>query len=685
MWQRSICSAAIAVLILAAGCSDSVSGGPADPPAGLDAATPADLGDSSNGSPELTRIGDRVVPIGRALVITATAVDPDGDSLSFALYGTLPEGARFDKSTQRFEWTPTEAGATVHLTFVVTDGQAYDRETIRVTVVDGASVNPPAFGPVGDRTIAVDAPFELRLEATDPDGDAVRFGHEGGLPEGATLEAETGRFAWQPTTAQAGTRTDLTFTATDGLETVSQAIRLVVDDGNPGLARPPAFTMSKSARAAPGVLLELPIAAGDPNGDPLSYAFARPAPSGATLGGGVVRWTPTEADAGRAVPLVLAASDGTFSAVHVVTVAVERPASGACEADPNEPNDAVATATPIPPGGGSGFICDAGAQFDIDYWQLDADEGQEIALALTFDGDRADLDLYLLAPDGDELAKSLTSGGREELRVTAPMRGTYAVVVIGYSETPLAAAYQLAGEALAAACVEDAWSGNHAPETAAPLSSEASDSKLQLCAGRADFWTIDATCGARIEALLAIDGGADLDLYIYDSVDGSGPSGTEPVEASLGDTALEEVVIPAATRSGTHLVEVGSYPNNTLSAGYELIVTSSGRCEDDALGNDSRGRARTLGGSGLRGVVCCGEDWFKVELAAGDEALVAVVPSGGRVGMTALRPDGVTALDAEPAATGERVVVISATSTGTYYVRVAGDVRASYAITVEIF
>jgi hypothetical protein len=45
----------------------------------------------------------------------------------------------------------------------------------------------------------------------------------------------------------------------------------------------------------------------------------------------------------------------------------------------------------------------------------------------------------------------------------------------------------------------------------------------------------------------------------------------------------------------------------------------------------------------------------------------------------------VTALDAEPAATGERVVVIPATSTGTYYVRVAGDVRASYAITVEIF
>jgi hypothetical protein len=676
-------AACLAVALpLAAACGGESA--PEAPAAGVDASGGIDL-ESSNGAPELTRIGDRVTPVGRSLVITAQAVDPDGDPLSFALYGALPDGARFDKATQRFEWTPTEAGATVHLTFVVTDGQAYDRETIRVTVVTGSAVNPPVFGPLGDRTIAAGAPFELRLDATDPDGDAVRFGHEGALPDGAALDGESGRFSWQPSASQAGTRAELTFTASDGLETVSQRVQLVVEDGSPGLPRPPSFTMSKAARAVPGVPIELSVTATDPNDDPLTFGFARPAPDGGRLDGAVVRWTPAEGDAGRAVPLVLSASDGVFTAVHVVTVSIERPAAGACSADPNEPNDREEDATAIPAGGGGGFICDTPESHDTDYWKLDADAEQTISLTLDFDERAGDLDLYLLAPDGDQIAQSLTSGGREELRLAAPTRGTYTVVVIGYSETPLAVAYTLTGEATTAACREDAWAGNHTPATAAALTSEASGGKLQLCAGQADYWTFEATCGARIEALLAVDGEADLDLYVYDSVDGSGPAGREPVGASLGDAAFEEIVIPAATRSGTHLIEVASYPNNTLSAAYELVVTAAGRCTDDALGNDSRGRARTLGLTETRGVVCCGEDWFKLELEAGNEALVAVAPSGGRVGVTALRADGVTAVDSDPAATTERVVVLTSPSNAIFYVRVTGDPGATYAISAEVY
>jgi hypothetical protein len=675
---------ALLALCLTAACGDAAPDVPAGP-LGPDAGGLPDSAPSGNAAPELTRIGDRVAPVGRALVITVTATDADGDPLSYALYGALPEGARFDKATQRFEWTPAEAGRTAHLTFVVTDGTETDRETVRVTTVDAATVNPPAFAPVGDRTIAAEAPFELALVATDPDGDAVTFSSDGPLPEGATLDGATGRFGWTPGGAQAGRRVDLTFTASDGLSVTSQPVRLVVDSGDPDLPRPPAFTMSKAARANLDVALSLPVTAADPNGDALAFGFARPAPAGASLEGGVLRWTPREADAGQAVPFVLSASDGTFTAVHVVTVTVDRPAAGACEADPNEPNDQPADATPLA-GDATGFICDTPEEYDIDYWQLEADADDVIGLSLSFDGATADLDLYLLAPDGDQIAQSLTSGGTEELRVTAPISGTYGVVVIGYSETPLAAAYRLSADVGGSTCREDPWAGNHRPADAAPLGPEASEAQLQLCAGAPDYWTFEATCGARIEALLAIDGPGteetDLDLYVYDSVDGSGPSGAEPVGASLGEASLELVEIPAATRTGTHLVEVASHPNNTRSAAYELVVTTDGGCREDRLDNGSLSRARLLDGAPISGTLCCADDWFRLTLQPGESALVGLRPTSGTAGLTGLRPDGVTVVDADPPAATERVAVFENAMGGTYYVRVAGSPGATYSLSV---
>src|SRR5690606_3256410 len=119
--------------------------------------------------------------------------DADQDALSYSLYGTLPDGARFDKTAHRFEWTPASVGQVVFLTFVVSDGQAFDRETVRIEVVDEVEAHPPVFAPVGDQQLTVGRGFALELEATDPDGDTLTFGFERQLPDGATLDPATGR------------------------------------------------------------------------------------------------------------------------------------------------------------------------------------------------------------------------------------------------------------------------------------------------------------------------------------------------------------------------------------------------------------------------------------------------------------------------------------------------------------
>src|SRR5689334_21589887 len=51
-------------------------------------------GDSASGNhpPELERIGDRSVAIGQTLSITLEAKDPDGDKLTYSVFGNLPDG-----------------------------------------------------------------------------------------------------------------------------------------------------------------------------------------------------------------------------------------------------------------------------------------------------------------------------------------------------------------------------------------------------------------------------------------------------------------------------------------------------------------------------------------------------------------------------------------------------------------
>lgn len=64
------------------------------------------------------------------------------------------------------------------------------------------------------------------VKATDVDGDALHYGAHG-LPPRATLDPQTGRFAWTPTWKDKGSYT-LTLEASDGMVTVRRPITVVV-------------------------------------------------------------------------------------------------------------------------------------------------------------------------------------------------------------------------------------------------------------------------------------------------------------------------------------------------------------------------------------------------------------------------------------------------------------------------
>lgn len=95
-----------------------------------------------NRPPALDPVGDLSVDLGDNLTVDLTAVDPDGDPVSFAVSPLpLPAGASFDTGTGRFRFAP-QAVSTFNLTFSATDGEDSSSETVTVTVVGPAAGTP---------------------------------------------------------------------------------------------------------------------------------------------------------------------------------------------------------------------------------------------------------------------------------------------------------------------------------------------------------------------------------------------------------------------------------------------------------------------------------------------------------------------------------------------------------------
>ncbi|MGM0575487.1 MAG: putative Ig domain-containing protein [Myxococcota bacterium] len=689
-----------AALLLFAGpaaCDDGGAGAEAGTPdAGGPDVVSADTGEQDakkpppdtgpdNRPPELERIGDRVAASEEPLVIVVEAADPDEDSLAYSVYGALPEEARFVKAERRFEWTPApeDVGDAVFLTFVVSDGEAFDRETVRIEVVADKGANPPEILPVGDQAVVAGEPFEMALKATDPDGDTVTWGHDGPLPQGATLESATGLFRWTPPQSRVGSTVRVTFTASDGTATTEADVSFVVkaDDGGEGPS-PPELAPPAAQDVGVGEALEVILEATDPDGDDVTFGLHGGAPPESTLEGAVFRWTPDAGDAGQSWSVTFSATDGTFTSFATLDLTVVKPQTGpGCTDDPGEPNEGVDAATDLAPGTLEASICDTDlVPVDVDFYAVDVDGGQAVDLTLSFDPSQGDLDLFLVDAEESILASSETASAEESLTWNAEASQTVYAVVAGFGQETFHTGYTLElSLEVPETCQDDDFEPNDDFSGAASLPD--SGTPLALCPGDTDVWHTWLYCGETMTATLDTGGTGDLDLSLWDE-DGQGDT---PLARSATPDEVETLVLDAAPAEGPYWLRVVGYPPGQGSGTYTLDVTYDGECEDDALvGNGALVDAAPL--EGVDGVledlvVCCGADWFAVEAGAGADLLAAVTPSGdGSVGVTAYAPDGVTALDvASPEESGGTVGFVTEEA-GTHYLRVEGAVHTGYSL-----
>lgn len=252
--------------------------------------------------------------------------DPDREDSARLTYHAenLPPGAQFDPDSLEFSWTPTfeQAGVYREVGFVVSDPEGLsDRKTTTITV---ENVNrPPKMNPPPPISGKENEWLEVQLTASDPDSEDA--GHltffARNLPQGAQLEASTGRLRWKPDFDQAGDYRILVGVRDSELSDSAQ-LAIHVENTN----RPPELNMPAQITAREGEPVNLRIQASDPDReDSLNLSLSiESLPEGARFNPatGELAWTPGYQQAGT-YSVTVKASDGEAETSGVLEIRVE--------------------------------------------------------------------------------------------------------------------------------------------------------------------------------------------------------------------------------------------------------------------------------------------------------------------------------------------------------------------------
>lgn len=151
-------------------------------------------------------------------------------------------------------------------------------------------------------------------------------------PPGATIDASTGRFTWQPTETQGPGEYSVTIgVALDTHENIQAGTTFVVSVSENN--QPPTFEAIADQQAAVGEPLALNIAAKDPDepAQQIHYRLSPDAPPGAKIdpNTGAFTWTPEDSDAGKTHDIPIEAREAVengLTSQMTLRVIIEAPA-----------------------------------------------------------------------------------------------------------------------------------------------------------------------------------------------------------------------------------------------------------------------------------------------------------------------------------------------------------------------
>ncbi len=206
--------------------------------------------------------------------------------------------------------------------FAVTAYDGSNNESSYSNTVHSASVNsdntPPVFDAIGNKSILEGGNLNFIVSASDADGDSLTLS-VGSVPSGAGFNATTGVFSWTPNNDQSNTYA-VTFSVSDGTDTVSETIQITVTDVP--INHAPVLVAISDKGVDEGDTQYIPISATDSDGDSLSYSFSS-MPAGAVFNSdnNVFAWATSYTQAGS-YPITVTVSDGELSDSESFTITV---------------------------------------------------------------------------------------------------------------------------------------------------------------------------------------------------------------------------------------------------------------------------------------------------------------------------------------------------------------------------
>lgn len=169
-----------------------------------------------NQAPVLVPLVEQDGREGTPLQFTLAAADGDGDPLTYGVISGLPSGAKFNTMTGQFKWTPTYSQAGDYaIQFGVSDpGGLSDQISVNVHI---DQVDLPPSLVVTNHQAVVGQPLGFTLLGSHPDqGIPIDLTYSAlGLPEGSSLNPQTGAFSWTPGPSQIGDYS-VQFSVSDG-------------------------------------------------------------------------------------------------------------------------------------------------------------------------------------------------------------------------------------------------------------------------------------------------------------------------------------------------------------------------------------------------------------------------------------------------------------------------------------
>jgi hypothetical protein len=217
-----------------------------------------------NDPPAVTSVPVTEARPGVAYSYTVTAVDIDGDELSYVAL-VLPGWLSYNPVTHTLSATPSEQDlGDQHVTIRISDGLLHIDHTFIITVDNGN--HAPTFTSEPATSVAVGTTYVYAITAQDIDGDPLSYTAPV-LPDWLTFYPETNVMSGVPQSGDLGPH-NVTVNVSDGTVSAEQHFSVLVENEN----TPPSFTSIPITSVSAGELYVYNAVAEDADGDELSYS-----------------------------------------------------------------------------------------------------------------------------------------------------------------------------------------------------------------------------------------------------------------------------------------------------------------------------------------------------------------------------------------------------------------------------